>query len=148
MGQIGFLWLSKLMKIKKNHIYDKLRSTQKEQNLDSKLNNARSTQHVIQVFAAQVHILKLLIRQMTIWQPFQLFRHTNDAHLSNCFILETNACIFIITSRARLWLSHCCFTILNHRKKGPVQFCHSALLRIHRTLEQKYFLKSRKGLLR
>ncbi len=44
---------------------------------------------------------------MTIWQPFQLFLHTNDAHLSNCFILETNACIFIITSRARLWLYHC-----------------------------------------
>ena len=44
---------------------------------------------------------------MTIWQPFQLFRHTNDAHLSNCFILETNACIFIITSRARLWLYDC-----------------------------------------
>ena len=43
---------------------------------------------------------------MTIWQPFQLFRHTNDAHLSNCFILETNACIFIITSRARLWWYH------------------------------------------
>ena len=44
---------------------------------------------------------------MTIWQPFQLFQHTNDAHLSNCFILETNACIFIITSRARLWLYDC-----------------------------------------
>ena len=33
--------------------------------------------------------------------------------------------------------THCYFTILNHRKKGPVLFCHPALLGIHRTLEQK-----------
>ena len=44
--------------------------------------------------------------------------------------------------------SHCYFIILNHRKKGPVYFCHSALLGIHGTLEQIYFLKSRKGFLR
>ena len=36
-----------------------------------------------------------------------------------------------------LYFSHCNFTILNHREKVPVLFCHSALLGIHRTLEQK-----------
>ena len=44
--------------------------------------------------------------------------------------------------------SHCYFTILNHRKKGPVKFYHPAFLGIHRTLEQKEFLKFRKGFLR
>ena len=32
---------------------------------------------------------------------------------------------------------HCYFTMLNHKKKGPAQFCHLVLLEIHRTLEQK-----------
>ena len=52
--QIGFLQLNRLFgKYKNSYLsnYDKSINTQKKHNLDSKLNNARTTYYVIQVFA-------------------------------------------------------------------------------------------------
>ena len=61
--------------------------------------------------------------------------HSNSENRAQCFFFAK------YTNQS----THCYFTILNHRKKGPVQFCYPALLGIHRTLEQKEFLKSREG---
>ena len=47
-----------------------------------------------------------------------------------------------------VWHTHCDFTRLNPKKKGPLQFCLPALLRIHRHPMQNDFLKSCEGLLR
>ena len=73
------------------------------------------------------------------------------SNLFSDFILNFWPKILILVPRATFLseiISHYHFTRLNLKKMGTLQFCHSALLGLHRNPKQKEFLKSSEGFLR
>ena len=81
------------------------------------------------------------------------FRRNEQIHLNGTGMVKVGCDIcskanVVVAALKGFNRTHCYFTRLNPKRKGPFYFCLPALLGIHRNLKQKEFFYSRKGFFR